>query len=95
MDGKSLSKLYNVRASDAGEEVICIAGGDGGRDGGSFIVNLAAGGVIGGVLPPLCFLKPMLPIAGEAGGEVGTYGRRESATSERQITAIRKVASAF
>jgi len=95
--GSVESKLYKAFASSAAEEA--IAGGEGGRDPGSFIVKRLAGGVVGGVVvAPKRFMKVIdigAPDVAEAefARERGEDGRWESATTACQMIEIRNVAN--
>ena len=101
MDGAGFgsveSKLYNAFASSAAEGA--NAGGDGGRDPGSFMVNRLAGGVFGGVVdPPKRFMKVIdMDAADVADAEFardrGEDGRWDSATTAFQMIEIKNGAS--
>jgi hypothetical protein len=65
--GREESRSHTARVSPTtGGMKGSMVGGEGGRDGGSFKVNLVDGGVVGGVLPAG---RPFFPIRfGEDGG---------------------------
>ena len=98
--GSRFRRSYSARQSAATllPRTLGAPGGDGGRDGGSFSVNLLAGGVAGGVvrdcdtarLPSFVFVEESV---GEAGGVGGGFGRLERATRPRQMSEMRREAN--
>jgi len=95
--GSAESKLYKAFASSAAEGA--MAGGDGGRDPGSFIAKRLGGGVEGGVVdPPKRFMNVIDIDAAdvaeaEFARERGDDGRWESATTAFHMIEIRNVAN--
>lgn len=83
--GSRISSSYSARASAAGVEGIGAEGGDGGRDGGSLIVNLPAGGVVGGLAEAdtRLALETAGFKCGDVGGDTGWKGRLDNATRPR------------